>query len=397
MVYQEESVDLDNEILESNQDLIDNDLASILGETTKVYSRDWTVQTICDQIVRGNIDLNPKFQRRNAWKDNQRSLLIESLIFNLPVPAIVLAENQDKKDSYVVLDGKQRLLTILGFIDPNNSKVWDNPHISGLKIKENLNGKSYEDLCTDELLAGERRAFENASIRCTVIFNQKSDDTLYQIFYRLNSTSVSLSTQELRQALRKGEFSNFLIATTNDPNNLQPIHKVLGLHEPDRRLLDAEIILKYIAFKLFGNKYGGNLKKFLDDAMKILNEKWACYEMQVKALYTEFNESIDKLSVIFGNHDKVGRLSDGRFNRNVFDVQVLYFSLLDRDLVNDKKDDFVAAYKTFCSTNADFLASLKSRTSTKQNYIIRFKTFEALINKIFNTQFNQPFISYESN
>ncbi len=394
-MYQVEPVDLDSEILESNQDLIDNDLASILGETIKVYSRDWTVQTIYDQIVRGNIDLNPKFQRRNAWKDPRRSLLIESLILDLPIPEIVLAENQDKKDSYVVLDGKQRLLTILGFIDSENSKIWDNPKISGLEIKENLNGKSYADLCNDELLAPERRAFENASIRCTVIFNQKSDDLLYQIFYRLNSSSVPLSMQELRQALRKGEFSDFLISSTNDALNLQPIHKVLGLNEPDRRLLDAEIILKFIAFKLFSKDYRGNLKKFLDDAMKELNKNWTSNETQVKQLYSEFNESIEKLSLVFGNYVEIGRLNDKRFNRNVFDVQVLYFSLLNRDLVNAKKNDFVAAYKTFCSTNADFLASLKSSTSTKQNYVRRFKTFEELVNQTLDTQINQPFISYE--
>lgn len=398
MVYQREieeieAGDLNNQISASNQELVDNDLAATLGDMTKVYSRDWTVQTIYDQIVRGNIDLNPKFQRRNAWNDNQRSLLIESLIFNLPVPAIVLAENQDKKDSYVVLDGKQRLLTISGFINPEY-KIWDEPQILGLKIKENLNGKSYEDLCNDDSLEAERRSFDNASIRCTVIFNQKSDDTLYQIFHRLNSSSVALSTQELRQALRKGEFSNFLIDTTNDGNNLQPIHKVLGLNEPDRRLLDAEIILKYIAFKLFGFDYGGNLKKFLNDTMETLNKEWVLYKDKVVQLYSEFNNSIEKLKLVFSDYDKIGRLNS-RFNRNVFDVQVLYFALLNEELVRDKKEYFAAKYSEFCKVNNNFLASLKSRTSTKQNYEARFKSFEELVNTTFNTQFNQQFINYK--
>jgi hypothetical protein len=54
-----------------------------------VFSRDWTVETIVLQITRSNIDLNPKFQRRNAWTDEKRSKLIESLLIGVPVPEIV--------------------------------------------------------------------------------------------------------------------------------------------------------------------------------------------------------------------------------------------------------------------------------------------------------------------
>ena len=49
-----------------------------------VFSRDWTVETIVAQVKRGNIDLNPKFQRRNAWNDLKRSKLIESLLIGVP-------------------------------------------------------------------------------------------------------------------------------------------------------------------------------------------------------------------------------------------------------------------------------------------------------------------------
>ena len=49
-----------------------------------VFSRDWTVATILSQIEQGNIDLNPGFQRRNAWNDNKRSKLIESIMIGYP-------------------------------------------------------------------------------------------------------------------------------------------------------------------------------------------------------------------------------------------------------------------------------------------------------------------------
>lgn len=69
-----------------------------------VYSRDWTIQTIIDQIEQGNIELNPGFQRRNAWNDNKRSKLIESILIGYPVPEIVLAEDKHRKKSFIVID-----------------------------------------------------------------------------------------------------------------------------------------------------------------------------------------------------------------------------------------------------------------------------------------------------
>ena len=193
--------DLDNLILDSNQEII-NDITKIQTENIKTYSRDWTVETIYNQIEQGNIDLNPRFQRRNAWSDDKRSRLIESLILKLPVPEVVLAESHTEKNKYLVLDGKQRLLTIAGFIDHEKYKYWDKPVLRDLKMRPDLNNMSIEFLSQDNN-KDSYRAFQNSDIRCTVVFNQSSDDILYEIFYRLNSGAVPLSMQELRQSLRK--------------------------------------------------------------------------------------------------------------------------------------------------------------------------------------------------
>lgn len=86
------TVDTYNEELLWNEEI--NEDVSPEGETEiVVYSRDWTIATIINQIEQKNIDLNPKFQRRNAWDDTRRSMLIESLVTGLPVPEIVLAED----------------------------------------------------------------------------------------------------------------------------------------------------------------------------------------------------------------------------------------------------------------------------------------------------------------
>src|ERR1700730_9237920 len=86
-----------------------------LGESGRQYqavinSADWTVETIIQQIDKGNIELNPDFQRREAWHNPRKSQYIESLILNVPVPQVVL-ERKDRR-KFIVIDGKQRLLAL---------------------------------------------------------------------------------------------------------------------------------------------------------------------------------------------------------------------------------------------------------------------------------------------
>ena len=38
-----------------------------------VWGTDWTTETIARQIAKGNIDLNPSFQRRDAWANKEKS------------------------------------------------------------------------------------------------------------------------------------------------------------------------------------------------------------------------------------------------------------------------------------------------------------------------------------
>jgi Protein of unknown function DUF262 len=64
--------------------------------------------------------LNPPFQRRSVWKLGARSYFIDTLIRGLPVPLVFLRErlNVDRQDIVrEVVDGQQRLRTVLGFVD----------------------------------------------------------------------------------------------------------------------------------------------------------------------------------------------------------------------------------------------------------------------------------------
>src|SRR6266481_2026408 len=109
-----------------------------------VSSRDWTVDTIVRQIQQKNIDLDPAFQRRNAWRDHRRSRLIESFILGFPVPQLVLAENPRQRGRFIVIDGKQRLLTIASLFLDSYRNYWNVPRFTGLKVLTDLNDVSLD-------------------------------------------------------------------------------------------------------------------------------------------------------------------------------------------------------------------------------------------------------------
>ena len=323
----------------------------------RVYSRDWTIETIYSQIQQGNIDLDPKFQRRNAWNDDKKTRLIESLITGMPVPEIVFAEHPEKKRSFIVIDGKQRLLTIAGFINPEIG-YWRKPALIGkeLTLRHDLDGLTFNQMENDPTYENELRAFQNADVRCTVVDSaDQSWDIFYNIFYRLNTGSVPLSSQELRQVLNKGPFADYLMDITDKS---EPIHRVLRCKVPDPRLRDAELILRFMAFVIFSSEYRGNLRRFLDDKMKHITEHWKEYRGRVEQVYSDLNLAIAKLEEILGS-ESVGRIYPpskwgGTLNKTLFEVEAYYFMQLDDKDTNGKEARFKAELERFCGENASF-------------------------------------------
>ncbi|MGH8157764.1 MAG: DUF262 domain-containing protein [Rhodanobacter sp.] len=356
-------------------------------ENLVVYSRDWTVETILRQIEQDNIDLNPGFQRRNAWNDSKRSKLIESLIIGVPVPEIVLAEDISKRRSFIVIDGKQRLLALAGFADPVRYRSWDKAVLRGLGTRKDLNGSDFSSVRD---APDDSRQFLNADIRCTVISNYKNNDVLYDIFYRLNTGSVPLSSQELRQVLNRGPFADFLIESTN---KLLPLHAVLNLGAPDNRLRDAEILLRYIAFSIFGQRYGGNLTPFLDESMATVNEGWNKYKPEVMRFFDELNYATTQLIDVF-NVQHVGRKFangkwESRFNRALYEVEAFYFGKLPPGALGSvKSEDVVGEFEEFCGHSPEFLDSIETSTKNLQRYRRRYELFQGFVNSVFGTSIN---------
>ena len=182
-------IDYENDFIPVDQQEDENDLDSgITYQDIIIMNTDWTVETLQTQINKGNIDLEPAFQRRSAWDNVRKSRLIESILVGLPVPNIVIAEKKGQKGRFFVIDGKQRLLSLSEFFQGSLQ-------LSGLDIRPDLNGKMISNLEGSDL-----EALENSTLRSSLVKNWRDDRFLYVVFYRLNSGSLQLSPQELRKA-----------------------------------------------------------------------------------------------------------------------------------------------------------------------------------------------------
>ncbi len=118
--------------------------------------------------------------------------------------------------------------------------------LRSLQFLTELNGKIIEQIEDDYSYVDYKNQFENQTIRTVVIKNWPNEEFLFTVFLRLNTGSKKLSPQELRQALHPGPFLDFLDDATA---NSQTFWELLNNNEPDSRMRDVELALRFYAFK----------------------------------------------------------------------------------------------------------------------------------------------------
>jgi uncharacterized protein DUF262 len=186
------------------------------------------------------------------------SKLIESVLLQVPIPQIYTAEEDDGRE--VVIDGQQRLLTFFGYIDgifPDGHRPFK---LSGLHIRTQLNQKTFTDLDPET-----RRAFERYTIPILKISRYSNPDVKFEIFHRLNTGSMSLSEQELRNCLFRGPFNELL----RELAAMDEFQRCLGTNGIVRRMADREMVLRFLAFydRTYLH-YPGRMKQLLNREME---------------------------------------------------------------------------------------------------------------------------------
>jgi hypothetical protein len=364
---------------------------SLLGKSV-VTGTDWTSDTILKQLEKGNISLDPAFQRRDAWNDKRKSRFIESLILGLPIPQIVLAESQENRGTFIVIDGKQRLLALQRFAgklaDPDQEPL----KLTGLTVREDLNGFTFSDLQTNTQLERYLSAFENSTIRTVVVRNWQTEKVLYVIFHRLNTTSVPLSPQELRQALHPGDFLRFAAKYSETSAGIQ---RVLNITKPDFRMRDVELLVRYFAYKNFIEDYPGNLKEFLDQTCKELNKQWRKRKDDLLEQAEQLELAIRAVFKIFGSSGAFrkwdGKEFERRLNRAAFDIMTYYFSEESiRKAALAESRQVRESFKDHCTHDHRFRRSLETTTKSLEANSIRLSVWGHALTSILGTKVRIP-------
>ena len=383
---------MDEYLPNDQQEDLDDLKVDRLGYSAVVHAADWTVQTILQQIRKGNIELDPNFQRREAWRLRRKSNYIESLVLGIPVPQIVLAERKEKRGQFIVIDGKQRLLTLCQFTASPQDQNYKPFKLSGLGVRQDLNGIGYADLASDMLKEADLNALDNSTIRTAVIRNWKDEEFLYAVFLRLNTGSVPLSPQELRQALHPGPFVKFIDTYSRDSKLIQAL---LHIDEPDVRMRDAELIIRYFAFRNFLGDYNGNLKPLLDRTAQHFNVNWDQQRMEIDDQIAELERGIRASIGVFGENNACrkwnGKKYEPALNRAIFDVLTIYFA---REPIaaeaTEKKAEVAAAFKRLCVQNVAFKSAIEGTTKSIDSIFTRLRLWGEALSGVLDTEVKLP-------
>lgn len=367
-----------------------DDSESLLNDFERMsrIGSDWNVVTIIDMIKRKKINLNPSFQRRDAWSTKQKSRFIESLIIGVPVPSILLGEDINDKGKLHVIDGKQRLLSILQFFEGKLKRSYEDDEIKGYRLRgmdilSNLNGFSVTDLYDANNENSYFDILQMASMRTVVIKNITTEDVLYEVFRRLNTGSQKLSTQELRQSLFPGPFVDYIDDITSE-NNL--IRYLLRNANKDNRMRDNELFLRYFAIKFLRNNYDNRLNSFLNDSTKYLNNKFDEMFDEIENARYELDKAIEFTLDTMGEQDAFRLIGLGRknlpFNRVVFELFTYYFSFpLLRKKIFDEKINLKEKYLDL-QKNQNFVISITENTHQTNRLNDRFNIFSDFLFQI---------------
>jgi hypothetical protein len=169
---------------------------------------------------------------------------------------------------------------------------------------------------------------------------------------------------------------------------------VLDTQVPDPRFVDVEVVLRALANELSVEPYAGNLKRFLDRTMEVINNDWDTRADEVRYLYDRMNVGIERGARVFASLDAVGRKNDargqmtGRFNKAVFEVEVYYLSRIpEENLDDDTIERFKLGFAELCRVR-EFASSIESTTKSLDRFASRFRLFRDLVNRAFHVTLN---------
>lgn len=345
------------------------------------------VISLYNKHKKGHLILQPDFQRQYVWDSTKASKLIESAILQIPLPIVYLSEEKDGKE--YVIDGQQRLTSFFAFIDglfPDGRQF----KLIGLNVHAELNGKKFNEL-TDDL----QNKINSYGVHTITFLKNSSENLKFEIFERLNTGSVQLNDQELRNCLYRGNFNIALKEMASDPDFMY----ICGLKIPDKRMKDVELVLRFSAFyhKTY-LKYKAPIRNFLNIEAQ---EKRVISDKELLELKSAFKNAcqiirslLDKNAFKRFYKGKDGHINGfwepNKFNTSLYDILMYSFANEDKNRVYQNLDSIKEALIYLMTEDQEFVDSIELSTSSVLAVTTRFDKWRETLKNILGVQQKEP-------
>lgn len=234
-----------------------------------------------DLHEKNQLNLDPPYQRRSVWSPRDKRFFIDTILNNYPAPPVFLHKTLDDngRPTYHVVDGKQRLQTIIEFTEGR------------IRIPDDFSDISLQKKRWKDLERQTKERFWNYTLVVEML-PDVSDAAIRNIFERINRNSRKLTAQELRHAKYDGWF-----ITVVEREAEKQEWKDLGVVTTARakRMADAQFISELFAVVL--------KKQILGFDQDALDEIYAEYEDSTDVptlIEDEFFAEIERLKTLTG-------------------------------------------------------------------------------------------------
>lgn len=331
-----------------------------------------TVDLLVARMRNGEIDLAPAFQRRgDIWTEPVQSRLIESMLIKIPLPAFYVDATDE--DLWVVVDGLQRLNTLKRFIIDQDLKL------TGLEFLTAIKGKCYDDLSRNF-----QRRIQETQVTLYQIERGTPTEVKYNIFKRVNTAGLPLSSQEIRHALNQGNATKLLKELALSPDFIE----ATGGRIRPTRMEDHEFVLRFLAFALlpyeeYDPKSSKGFDNFLLNTMREINHlsDSGCRELSDRFQRVMVASTRLSKSNLFRKYNKTRMMP---INKALFEVWTV---CLDR-LTDNEIDKLVARQENLNTLyqilfeDPSFNSAISLATSNSINIRTRFNCIKKLIDEV---------------
>ena len=226
-----------------------------------------TISWLDEQNKLGNLIIKPDYQRKPVWSLRHKVYFIDTILRGLPIPKMYIRQKikrtkKSTKTVYEVVDGQQRIRTILEYI--HGDFVYSKKYHP--KPEEFL--EDFEDMGFKNLPSEIQNDFLSYELPIEMI-TQATDDEIRDMYIRLNLNTIKLTKQEIRNAMFTGDFKELAYSLAEDPFWLE--NRIVSQSDI-RRMRDAEYVSELLMAMLWGPQ----------DKKKRLDECYAKYETMDK-------------------------------------------------------------------------------------------------------------------